>query len=160
LTDLPEEPTLPPPVGINPRVAGIVFGGLGLLVAGLLVTLALLRKSEPPPREIEGNPQLLAGRAVFLDRCLSCHGPKGKGDGPIAKALKGPPVGDLTARTWKHGDAPDQVERLIAEGVANSAMPGWGRTLGPDDLLAVTAYVYYLGGREVPALLRQVRSGQ
>jgi hypothetical protein len=33
-------------------------------------------------------------------------------------------------------------------------MAAWGRTLGPDGVRAVTAYVYYLVGRKVPAELR------
>ena len=43
---------------------------------------------------------------------------------------------------------------MIEKGVAGSAMPGWASTLGPDGVRAVTAYVYYLGGRDVPSELR------
>ena len=46
----------------------------------------------------------MTGRAIYLDRCKSCHGEGGKGDGPLAKGLSGPPVGDLTDDVWKHGD--------------------------------------------------------
>jgi mono/diheme cytochrome c family protein len=28
-----------------------------------------------------------AGKKVFMDNCMSCHGPEGKGDGPVGAAL-------------------------------------------------------------------------
>jgi mono/diheme cytochrome c family protein len=150
-----EDPGTRPSPGIDPVAARRV--GLGVIVLASLAGLAfvLLRKPpSPPPDEIAGDPLLKAGHAVYLDRCVSCHGPKGRGDGPIAKGLAGPPVGDLTDEAWKHGDRPEQVRGVIAVGVPKTSMPGWGRTLGPDDLRSVTAYVYHLSRREVPTSLR------
>ncbi len=154
MSDLTEDERLPPPTGLNRLAVGAVVGGLSLLVAGALVALSLLLR-QPESSDQVGQPmQIRLGRKVFLDRCVSCHGPKGKGDGPISKLLKGPPVGDLTDQTWKHGDRPEEVERLIGEGVPNTSMPGWGRTLGEKDLRCVTAYVYFLAGREVPQSIK------
>lgn len=133
------------------------WAGLGLvaLVAVGFGAFGLLsRPQSPPPPEIAADPLLTKGREVFLDRCVSCHGPQGRGDGPIAKGLSGPPVGNLTDRTWKHGDAPDQVVAVVERGVTGTAMPGWGGTLGPDAVRAVAAYVYHLAGRDVPEPLR------
>ena len=97
----------------------------------------------------------MKGREVFLARCISCHGQKGKGDGPISKGLQGKPVGDLTAKNWKYGDRADQVRDVIALGVPNTNMSAWNRTLDEESLRAVTAYVFVLAGREVPAELRK-----
>lgn len=133
---------------------------IGVAIAGLLglaivAFLALVPKAGPPPAAIANDPLLVKGREVFLDRCVSCHGEKGRGDGPIAKGLQGSPVGDLTAPRWKHGDAPEQAREVVALGVPNTNMAAWGRTLGADNLLAVTAYVYFLAGRPVPDALRK-----
>ena len=35
------------------------------------------------------------GRAVYVQNCAACHGPRGRGDGPAAKVLETPPA-DLT----------------------------------------------------------------
>jgi cytochrome c oxidase cbb3-type subunit 3 len=118
------------------------------------IFLGLRPAASPPPAAIAGDALLVQGREKYLERCASCHGPLGKGDGPTAKSLAGPPVGDLTDRTWKHGDRPEQVLAVVAEGVRDTAMPGWGRVFGPSDVRAVSAYVYFLAGREVPPELR------
>lgn len=141
---------------IKPSASAAVGLGVLAVVAGGVLAFGLLRKPvAPPPAAIANDPLLVAGRAVFLDRCVSCHGAAGKGDGPIARGLSGPPVGDLSDAHWKHGDRPEQVVAVIDKGVANSAMPGWGRTLGAADLRAVAAYVYYLAGRGAPEPLRK-----
>jgi cytochrome c oxidase cbb3-type subunit 3 len=138
--------------------ARAVAVGLAVLALGAALALALLRRpAEPPPPDVARDPLLKAGREVYLNRCVSCHGPIGKGDGPIARGLSGPPVGDLTDAEWKHGDRPEQVRAVIADGVTSSAMPGWKGSLSPDQINAVSAYVYYLAGREVPAELRPRR---
>jgi cytochrome c oxidase cbb3-type subunit 3 len=141
---------------IDPAAARAVAIGISVLIVAAVLVLSALRKpAAPPPPEVARDPLLKAGRAVYLDRCLSCHGLKGKGDGPIARSLSGPPVGDLSDDRWKHGDRPDQVRSVIAEGVKAAAMPGWKRSLSTSDVDAVTAYVYYLAGRDVPPELRK-----
>jgi cytochrome c oxidase cbb3-type subunit 3 len=132
-------------------VTAVAVGAAVLALAGVAAFWLLRKPPEPPPAEVARDPRLAAGRAVYLDRCASCHGPKGKGDGPAAKALTGPPVGDLTGAKWKHGDRPEQVRAVIADGVKTAAMPGWKRALTAEQIDDVTAYVYYLGGRDVPA---------
>jgi mono/diheme cytochrome c family protein len=141
--------------GIDRAVARYVLIGLAtLIVMGAIAFSALRKQAAPPPREIAGDPLLVDGFVVYRERCVSCHGASGRGDGPIAKALAGPKVGDLTDATWKHGDEPAKVREVISKGVADSAMPGWGGTFSPDQIRAVTAYVYHLAGRHVPAELR------
>jgi len=139
----------------NPAAARAVVFGVAAVVLGGAVAFGLLRKPpEPPSAEVARDPLLVRGREVFLDRCVSCHGASGKGDGPIARGLSGRPVGDLTDARWRHGDAPEQVEAVIAKGVPDANMPGWGATLGPEGVRAVSAYVYHLAGRPVPETLR------
>jgi cytochrome c oxidase cbb3-type subunit 3 len=135
------------------RRVGIAAVLLVVIAAG--VFMLLQKPPAPAPAEIASDPLLVEGRAVYLSRCVSCHGESGRGDGPIAKGLAGPPVRDLTGRKWKHGDAPGQALAVVREGVKDSAMPGWGKVLNGQDVKAVTAYVYYLAKRDVPAALRE-----
>ena len=143
------------PPAINPAVARQVGLAAVVLLASAAVAFSLLRKTAgPPPAEIASDALLKDGREVYLSRCVSCHGESGRGDGPIAKGLAGPPVGDLTGRKWKHGDSPAEALAIVRNGVPNSAMPGWGKIFDGREVKAVTAYVYYLAKREVPAELR------
>ena len=142
-------------MGIDPVASRRIFlGMLGLLAGGATAFWLLQPSASPPPPAIAGDPLLVEGREVYLARCLSCHGPSGRGDGPIARGLAGPPVGDLTDAQWKHGDRPEEVLAVVAQGVRDTAMPGWKSTLSDRDLRAVTAYVYYLAGRAVPQALK------
>jgi mono/diheme cytochrome c family protein len=140
-------------MGIDPRVSRRIFLGMLALIA--IGAVALFRTpTSLPPASIAGDRVLVEGHAVFLARCVSCHGTSGRGDGPIAKGLSGPPVGDLTDNDWKHGDRPDQVLAVVALGVGDTAMPAWRTALSDRELHAVTAYVYYLAARPVPEVLR------
>jgi cytochrome c oxidase cbb3-type subunit III len=149
-----DEPT-EAPLGIDPVASRWIFlGMLALMAAGAVAFGVLRRGAGPPPAAIAGDPLLVEGREVYLSRCVSCHGEAGRGDGPIAKGLAGPPVGDLSDADWKHGDRPEQVEAVVARGVRETAMPGWEGVLGPRQVRAVTAYVYHLAGRPAPEALR------
>jgi mono/diheme cytochrome c family protein len=131
------------------------LGMLGLLAAGFLAFRLLSKPIEPPPPEVARDVLLSQGRAIYLARCIACHGIDGRGDGPLAASLIGPPVGNLTDNEWKHGDRPDQVVAVIDKGVPNTRMDGWGRVLDPPELKAVAAYVYYLAKQPVPEELRR-----
>ena len=144
------------PFGIDPVASRRIFLGMLALLAGAVVAYNLAKTPPPPPpAAIARDPILVAGRAVFLARCVSCHGESGRGDGPIARGFTNPPVGDLTDATWKYGDRPEQVLAIVTKGSPTGAMPGWSAAYGGSDLRAVSAYVYYLAGRVVPGALRE-----
>ncbi len=142
---------------IDPAAARWVFlGMLGLIIAGALAFYVLRTPPPPPPPEVAGDPLLLEGRSIYLGRCVTCHGPEGRGDGPIASSLLGPPVGNISDGQWKHGGKPEEVLGVISKGVDGTRMAGWGLVLEPAQLRAVTAYVFYLAHQPVPEVLRQV----
>ncbi len=72
------------------------------------------------------------GRQIYLQRCASCHGLTGEGDGPVARALSTPPA-NLRRLAERFGSPlpEDQVARFIdgrAEVRAHGPrdMPVWG----------------------------------
>ena len=72
------------------------------------------------------------GRQIYLERCASCHGLTGEGDGPVARALTTPPA-NLRRLSERFGNPlpEDQVARFIdgrAEVKAHGPrdMPVWG----------------------------------
>jgi len=133
---------------------GILTGFLLILLGGVLAFALLNKPIAPAPPEVANDPLLSQGRAIYLARCIGCHGIEGRGDGPIAKNLIGPPPGNLTDAEWKHGEHPNQVIQVIAEGIPNTRMDGWGKVLDPAEVRAVSAYVYYLAKHPVPKELR------
>ena len=73
------------------------------------------------------------GEAEYLDSCAICHGPLGKGDGPLALYLKNS-VPDLTGLTKANGGVfPVSKTYAIIDGTKVSGehgtrnMPAWGR---------------------------------
>ncbi len=132
----------------------IFVGMLGLVIAGG-IAYSLLKKAAPPlPPEVAADPLLLQGRSIYLTRCATCHGQEGRGDGPIAGMLLGPPVGNISDGKWKHGGKPDEVLGVISRGVPNTRMAGWGLALEPPQLRAVAGYVFYLARQPVPDVFR------
>jgi mono/diheme cytochrome c family protein len=104
-----------------------------ILLAGSIVALAVAAPSAgqatgqrtPPPLVIES----LTGEDSYAFYCASCHGPTGKGDGPVAKALKTAPP-DLTALARRNGGAFPTAD-------VTSFIDGTGRPMpahGPGDM--------------------------
>jgi len=124
---------------------------IGLAVAALVV---FGPTKSPPPADIAKDPLLVIGRDLYLSRCVSCHGERGRGDGPLAKGLSGPKPRDFSGEAWRHGDQPEQAIDVVARGVPNTSMPGWSSSYSPSEIRGVTAYVYYLAGKPVPEALR------
>jgi mono/diheme cytochrome c family protein len=78
-----------------------------------------------------------AGKYEYLNSCASCHGPSGKGDGPVAKALKRTPA-DLTKLSeankgvFPFSRAYDVIDgRLEVETHGKREMPVWGEVYKP-----------------------------
>jgi mono/diheme cytochrome c family protein len=73
-----------------------------------------------------------SGKQMFTAYCASCHGEKGKGDGPAAGALKTAPA-DLTTLTKNNGGKfpADRVSSILRGQASvtahgNREMPVWG----------------------------------
>jgi high-affinity iron transporter len=100
---------------------------------------------------------------LYQVQCAACHGATGKGDGPKAKKVEGPPPTDLTDRAIMEGLSPVDISRKILIGVAGTAMPAFEETLSEEDRWAVTSYVAALpygsaAGATLAAVRRQIDS--
>ncbi|HZE93435.1 MAG TPA: cytochrome c/FTR1 family iron permease [Gemmatimonadales bacterium] len=104
-------------------------------------------------------PSLARGAVVFHERCAQCHGETGRGDGPKAKTLKGPPPADLTDPKVMRGTTLLEIFRRIAIGVPGTAMPEFAEDLSDEDRWAVAAYVGAMqyGGSATAATFAAVR---
>ncbi|HXF94480.1 MAG TPA: cytochrome c/FTR1 family iron permease [Gemmatimonadales bacterium] len=124
---------LAPPTEVEALASGLV-GRLAAAVGGALEVL--------PTRP----PSLERGSVVYREQCAACHGDAGRGDGPKAATLEGPPPADLTDATLMAGTSPVDVFRRVTIGVPGTAMPEFEETLSREDRWAVTAYVMTLSG--------------
>ena len=100
------------------------------LVFSILAMTSLVFSASGAPGP--DSPYLQKGRKLFNQYCATCHGSTGKGEGPVAAALKvGPP--DLTAIQQPGEKFPfyrvqtkiDGENEVTAHGT--SKMPVWGQ---------------------------------
>jgi cytochrome c oxidase cbb3-type subunit 3 len=90
---------------------------------------------------LSGNQAALAdGKQVYATNCAVCHRPDGGG-------LIGPNLADAN---WIHGGAVSDIYRTVVSGVLDKGMPPWGKTLKPEQVEAVVAYVASLKGSNPP----------
>ncbi len=83
------------------------------------------------------------GETLFQQRCVQCHGEQGKGDGPLAEQLPGPPP-DFTAPDYAANMSPQDIFDVITQGRMDKMMPPWGEQLSEDERWNLTAYVWSL----------------
>lgn len=85
-----------------------------------------------------------AGKTIFADNCVSCHGEDGTGD-----RAQGAP--NLTDAVWLYnrGGAGDEatIRKIVHDGPFG-VMPAWSKRLKEEDIRAVASYVHSLGGGE------------
>ena len=68
-------------------------------------------------------PSATEGRSLYLENgCVSCHGPLGKGDGPLAAALAPKPTDLSDPSLFKRGSGETAIARTLADGVMNPEM--------------------------------------
>ena len=85
----------------------------GLAVAVLAAVFSLIA-SLASAEEIPAAAKAEAD-TVWQQRCSTCHGPGGKGDGPAAAALT-PKPRDFTSADWQKSVTDEHIEKVIVEG--------------------------------------------
>ena len=116
---------------------------LALAMTGCeLPPLGDLEDAPPDPQfvedfELDGDPD--AGAAVYEERCTTCHGAEGEGDGPSGVGMQPPPT-DFTAVPMEEQRA-YLVTRVGGRALGLSAgMPAFRAALSDQELRDVTAY--------------------
>ena len=91
---------------------------------------------------------------VFKNRCVSCHGPEGKGNGPAAGGMKPKPRSFHDVQ-WQKSVTDEQIEKVIVYGgaaVGKSAAMVANPDLGnkPRVLKALVRYIRNFGKQVLP----------
>jgi cytochrome c oxidase cbb3-type subunit 3 len=115
----------------------LAFGKDGILKPAEVVTVANYVRS------LSGLPtsagyDAAAGKKIFAENCVSCHGDNGKGNQEL-----GAP--DLTDKIWLFGSDEATLIETITNGRAG-VMPAWVGRLDPATIKALAVYVHSLGG--------------
>ena len=118
------------------------------------------------PRSASAQSAVLvdAGRGEYMRYCASCHGPEGKGDGPLAPVLRASPP-DLTRLAQRNGGTFDGAKiaavidgRFALPAHGTGTMPVWGRVLGQS--LGDAASAEEVGRGQIDALVSYLQSIQ
>lgn len=116
----------------------------GMVLSGFIMSLEAFAN---PPLSYEG-------RRLFVSYCQLCHGPEGKGDGPLAKEMKIEPA-DLTTTVRSRSDT--ILKKIITgEGrqtitgrdrhnLISDVMPNWKDVFSNEQVDALIAYLRFLG---------------
>lgn len=100
-----------------------------LFLGGVISTFAASGQTRTPRKLIAS----VEGKDLYMAYCASCHGVEGRGDGPVAAALKGPLADLRTIARRNRGKFPrEAIEAMILEGKGargahgSEDMPVWG----------------------------------
>jgi len=128
----------------RPAGVSLAYGKLDLmtkfsliLTGFALLCLVLLAAAWPPESKAQGADEAKAdlikrGGQVYKTRCQLCHLAEGKAP---TKNMR------FSDDEWRHGNKPEDVEKVVAAGVKGTAMMGFKNRLKPEDIKAVSAYV-------------------
>lgn len=115
----------------------LAFGRDGVLKREEIVTVANYVRALSGLATAPGY-DAAAGKKIFAENCVSCHGEDGKGNQEV-----GAP--NLADQIWLYGSDEATVIETITNGRAG-VMPAWTGRLDPVTIKALTVYVHSLGG--------------
>jgi cytochrome c6 len=98
-----------------------------VLIAGLLFASSMAQAE---------SADIAEGQALYEKNCITCHGPKGHGDGPAGKALK---AANIFEELEEHKDDEHHILEEVMEG--EGAMPAWKGVLSEAQVKNIFAYI-------------------
>ncbi len=122
--------------GTGAGFAAILLGA-GLLIIGPPQGVSVSAVNPIPPDDVSVS----AGRAIYEAECVSCHGPAGRGDGPLAATLDPPPL-DLVIHVPLHPD--DALFGFVFNGIEGTGMPAFGERYGELDTWHIINFIQTL----------------
>ena len=90
---------------------------------------------------------IVRGKALYAQHgCAVCHGPEGRGDGPVARSMRPPPRDFRDSEAFAKGRSLGAISETIKTGVMNKGvgMPGYPH-IPEEERRAIGAYVASLG---------------
>ena len=102
---------------------------------------AAAKKNPVPPNETS----IALGRKIYERQCLTCHGPKGQGDGPTASKLETRPGNLSSPKLWEQTDG--ALFWKVNEG--HRPMPTFKRLMSDEERWPVINYVRTLAPKPV-----------
>jgi mono/diheme cytochrome c family protein len=126
-------------------IAGMVVLALalGLSLAGAPVWRDQIAAQQAALRTnpIPASPESLAqGQALYSENCAPCHGPQGRGDGPLGLTLPIHPANlQVHMVPGVHSDA--QIFDWITNGYPNSPMPAFGKVFTEEQRWHILNYI-------------------
>lgn len=129
--------------GAYRRRAFLIAVGLALLVSfGWHAVDLVLVPATPTSYAVSPEPftaeTITAGHALYLNNCVGCHGPQGRGDGPLASTLTVAPA-DLTAHLFMHTEG--DLFSFIRDGMDGGVMPSFRATLSDTERWRLVAFL-------------------
>lgn len=88
---------------------------------------------------------IAAGEQLYSENCIPCHGPEGRGNGPVAATLSPPPADFTSGHTDTHTDG--DLYYWIQEGIEGSPMPAFGDKLTDEEMWHLVNYVRRLSSQ-------------
>ena len=86
---------------------------------------------------------LAIGKSIYGDKCLKCHGEKGRGDGRKAADLEKKPA-DYTDKAKMAKFTDEDLKKAVKEG--KKPMPTFGKKLTDEQIDNVIAYIRTFAG--------------
>lgn len=101
--------------------------------AVLLIPIAVVGISFFLGSDAQSNQTEEPGAVLYAEFCQDCHGTNGR---------------DFVGRTWKLGSRKEDLLRVMEEGYPLLGMPGYGATMGPEELDSLAEYVLHQAQKE------------
>jgi mono/diheme cytochrome c family protein len=79
------------------------------------------------------------GQPMYEKYCLLCHGPEGRGDGPVGLHARPPAANFHAPESKKKSDA--ALLKVVQQGHAESAMAAWKGALSDEQISDIVAYI-------------------
>lgn len=109
-----------------------LFFSATVLFCLLVLGAGLPADSKTQAADATNQDLLKRGALVYKTRCVICHNAEGRSPNERLR---------LNDDEWKHGGKPEEIQKVVADGVKGTAMMGFKNRLNQNDIKAVTAYI-------------------
>jgi Cytochrome C oxidase, cbb3-type, subunit III len=122
----------------------LVIGSGVVCGIAALVFLATMQSAGVSARAPVRNPfpptaaSVETGQWLYAQRCAPCHGPRGRGNGPLAAGLRPPPA-DLIVHVPLHAD--HDLFQIIHDGVTGTAMAPFSGQMTAEEIWHTINYL-------------------